>query len=333
MSVLEKILNNSINKLKPVYLIYGEENYILNDFKERFIAKFITHKVSDFDYTFIGGTENFAATLKNKANTPPFMGKKRYIIARTGDFFLMKQEGDTLLINLFNNFPETTILFILVEGRIKKNLKVVRELKKIGEILEITAPRFADLDNWIINEFSKRGKVVDKQGIRLLEQTFSNNLHMLESEIEKISLYIKDSQKIELDDIKVIISKDRVVEDNLIFSLTEALVSDKTDEAILILNELLQNGGIPLKILGTIVWQIKLLLSVKELKKKGRSIHDISSRLKVHQYPIKKSYGKTDNFTEEELEIMLERFLEANFNIVSGKYQPVMALEKAIIGK
>lgn len=333
MTELDKILNKSIDELKPVYLITGEESYLLNDFKEKYIKKFIENQAGDFNFTFLEEVENFPAILKNQVNTPPFMADKRYIIARTTEYFTMKHEDDQLLINLFKNFPDTTILIILVDGKIKRNLKVIQELNKIGEIIEIAAPRYAELDKWIINQFAKRGKSVDEQGIRLLEQTFNNNLQMLESEIEKITLFKSDEEKIGLNDIQGIISKDKLIEDTLVFSLTDALVAKKPGLAIVVLNELLLSGAIPLKILGTIVWQIKLFLSVKILKARGKNPLDISRRLKVHQYPVKKCYGKTDNFTVDELEIMLERFLEANHNIVTGKYQPEIALEMAILGK
>src|SRR5690554_6333453 len=332
LAAMEKILNSSSEKLKPVYLLYGEEAYLLDDFKEKFIKRFITDKVGDFNFTLLEETENFAVNLKNQANTPPFMGSRRYIITRTNEFFKVKKEENQLLINLFKNFPDTTTLLIIVNGKINGRIKLVRELKKIGEIIEVSAPRYADLDKWISDEFSKRGKSADRRVINLLEAAFSNKLQLLESEIEKICLYKGDEKEVSSKDIRRIISKDRVVEDNFIFELTDALVANKSGKAITVLNELLNNGAIPLQILSTIIWQIKLFLSVKVLKGKGENIQEIARKLNIHTYPVKKSYGKTDNFTEEELELMLERFLRANYNIVSGKMESGIALEKAILG-
>ncbi|HLV10175.1 MAG TPA: DNA polymerase III subunit delta [Halanaerobiales bacterium] len=330
---MEKILNSSSEKLKPVYLLYGEETYLLDDFKERFIERFITDKVGDFNFTLLEETEDFAVNLKNQANTPPFMGSRRYIITRTNEFFVVKKEGNELLINLFRNFPDTTTLLIIVNGKINGRIKPVKELKKIGEIIEVSAPRYADLEKWINNEFSKRGKSADKRVIKLLEAAFSNKLQILESEIEKICLYKGDEREVSSEDIRRVISKDKVVEDNFIFELTDALVASNSGKAINVLNELLNNGASPLPIISTIIWQIKLFLSVKVLKNEGKKIPEIARKLKVHPYPVEKSYGKTDNFSEEQLELMLDRFLRANYNIVSGKMESEIALEKAILGR
>ncbi|MFP4662624.1 MAG: DNA polymerase III subunit delta [Halanaerobiales bacterium] len=332
MGKLNDILNSSLEQLKPLYVISSEDRYILASFKEKFEEKFIEEGIRGFNYTYLEEVEDFPVVLKNQANTPPMMAEKRFIIARTENYFSSKQSKEELLIGLFNNFPETTILVILVAGKINNRLKIVSEAKKVGEVITASAPKFADLDKWIMAEFRRRGKHIDKTSVNFLEQMFSNNMQRLESEVEKISLYKSEDDRINLDDILQIVSKDRLIEDNLIFSLTDAMMSRKTGEAIKILKQMIHGGAIPLVVLGTMIWQIRLLLSVKVLKEEGNNIRQIAKRLKSHEYPVKKCYSYSNNFSERELEDMLEGFLEANNSIVTGKYDPEMALELAIIG-
>jgi len=332
MGSLNAILKKSLNELKPLYIISSEDRFILSSFKEMFVDKFIDESIRGFNYTYIEEVEDFPVVLKNQANTPPMMADKRFIIVRTAEYFIAKQSKEDLIISLFNNFPETTIIVILVDGKVNNRLKVVNEAKKIGEVLKITPPKYAELDKWIVAEFKKRGKHIDRTSVNFLEQMFSNNLQRLESEVEKISLYKVEDNNIRLEDILQIVSKDKLIEDNLVFSLTDALMSRKTGEAIKVLKQMLNGGAIPLVILGTMIWQIKLLLSVKVLKEQGNNIDNIAKILKSHQYPVKKCYRYSNNFSESDLEMMMEGFLEANNNIVTGKYEPELALELAVIG-
>lgn len=331
MRVVKEILNKSIDELKAIYLIYSEETYLLNKFKESFIKRYIPDEIKDFNLTIIKDTENLPVLLKNQANTPPFMAEKRFIIIEPGEYFKNKNPEDRFLIELFNNFPQTTQLLFLINGKIDKRLKLVKEIKKIGEIIELESPKYNQLDKWIEQEFAKYNKKIDKRSINMLENMFQNNLQLLENEIKKIVLYKNDEEKINYNDLSNIISKDRLLEDNMIFAFTDAIINKNKGKAITILNEMLNNGSVPLKILSTVLWQLRLLLSVKELKKKGKNIRDISQILKIHQYPVKKCYSKADVFTEEELEIMLERFMETNYQIVTGKYEDALALELAIV--
>ena len=334
MDALADILKKPLKELKPLYIIASEDRYILSDFKDKFVEKFVDEASRDFNLSYLEEEEadEFAVLLKNQANTPPIFAERRFIIARTANYFTGKEKKEELLISLFSNFPETTIMLILVEGKIKNGLKIVEAAKKIGEVLTVSAPRFAELDKWIFNEFKKRGKEIDFEGVKFLEQIFSNNLQRLESEIEKIVLYKVEKQKISLDDLLEIISKDKLLEDSLVFNLTDALLQGKKAQAIRELKQMLDGGAIPLAILSTLNWQLRLLLSVKVLKKQGKTVAEIARILNSHQYPVKKCYQYSDKFSEDKLLGLLENLLEANYNIVTGRYNPELALEMAIIG-
>ncbi len=332
MSKLQKLFDIDINKLKPVYLIYGQDRFLLNRLKEDFISRFVDEQVGGFNYTYLEETEDFVVRLKKMVNTPPVFSDKRFIIASTTNFFSKKNPGDQVLIKLLENFPPTAILLILLEGKVDNRLKVVESVKKVGQLESVVAPKFRQLDQWIKDEFKKRGKVIDGQAIKLLEEMFSNNLAILNSEIEKIITYTCPQGEITVQEVKEIMARDRYLEDNVIFSLTDALINRQQGKALLLLNQMLASGVVALTILGTITWQLKLLMSVKDLKEAGHDPATIARMLKSHQYPVKKSYQVSDLYAQEELELMLERFFQANLNIVSGKYEAGRALEMAILG-
>jgi DNA polymerase III subunit delta len=319
------------NEIKPVYLIYGEDNFLLRSCKEQFIKRFVTEDLRDFNFTYLEDGDNFAATLKNQANTLPFMADKRYIIARTSDYFTSKSSQDDLLLKLFENFPETTILTIIVEGKIDKRLKLVQRIGKMGKIIQLEPPKYKELDKWIVEQFNLRKKKVDSRTISFLEEMFGNELELLQQEIEKISVYAYKEEKIIFDKIQGIISRDKLLEENYIFKLTDSLMQKKKSQAISILNEMLKEGVQPLSILSTIVWQLRLFLSVKVLKDAGKDPANISQILNSHQYPVKKCYQLSNNFSEEEVELMLERLLQADLEIVTGRYSGDLALQLAII--
>lgn len=328
----KKILDKRIDQLKPVYLLYSEEKYLLDEFVDEFINKFIDDGIKDFNFNYIDDEEeNFVNILKSQVNTLPVMADKRFIIVKSENFFKKKTSQDNQLIKLFNNFPDTTILLILIEGKIDKRLKIIKSIKKTGEVVEINPLKYKDLDDWIKIQFKSKGKKVDKTVIETLKKMFNNELQLLESEIEKIITFNYEKEFINVSDVLDIISKDRLINDEEIFSFTDALIGKEKGKALKILNEMIEDGAVPFMILGTIVWQLNLLLSVKELKKKGLNPDQIAKVIKKHPYPVKKSYRQSDNFTLEEIELLMEKFLKANYDIVTGKYNEKMALEMAIL--
>ena len=333
MSQKMKILNKNLKELESIHLIYSNEKYLLEEFRKKFENEFISEDIRDFNLNYLDDDKsNFVQSLASKSKTLPTFAEKRFIIANCKNYFLNKSSEDNKLTRLFNDFPTKTILLLLVNGEVDKRLKVNKAVKNNGVILKLNPPKYQNLDNWIRKKFQEKGKSVDKAGINLLEEMFSNNLQLLENEIEKIVSCFLKKKSITKKDIRKIISRDSSLKENVIFSLTDALSERNKEKAVTLFNEMIVNGENPLMILSMIKRQIRLLIQVKELKNKGYKHKKIASILKEHPYPIKKCFYQVDNFQAEELDILLERFLEANLDILTGKYkEKKVAIEMAIL--
>ena len=330
---LNKILNKNESELNPIYLVYSEENYLLDEFENKFIDNFVSDSVIDFNLTYIDDEDNdFVKKLKNFTTTLPVMADRRYVVLKCVDTFTKKTKHDQELIKLFKNFPETTVLLIIVKDKIDKRIKINKDIKNIVEFINLNPPQYNDLDQWIEHRFNIEGKNINKKGINFLEHMYNNKLERLESEINKIITCFNDKEVIKYRDIKKIISKDRLLEENIIFDFVDALSKKNKGKALQLYHEMIEAGKVPFMILPMITRQIRLLLSVKELKQQGNSPKKSAQILGEHPYPIKKCYRFAKNFTETELEILLERILEANLDLVTGKYQDEkVAIEMALL--
>ena len=322
MSELEKILKTTLSEQPPFYLVYGEEDYLINQFVEQYVEKFVDEDIKDFNLSFIDDSQkNFIQNLKNSLVTVPIMSKQRFVVANCEEYFVSKSSQDDKLISILTNIPETSRLIIAVYGKIDGRIKLNKTVKKVGQTVHRKPPRFQNLDNWIKEEFVRRGKQIDKKGISLLEHMFNNNLQQLSVEIDKIVTCFYEQEKITDMDIKKIVSQDRLLEDDVIFSFLDAFSQRNKGKALQILREMLYIGEYPLSILAMINRQLRLLISIKELKQEGNAPREIASILNQHPYPVKKCFSTCDNFSFLELEKFMERVLQANLELVTGRYQ------------
>ncbi|MFW6024812.1 MAG: DNA polymerase III subunit delta [Candidatus Woesearchaeota archaeon] len=327
MRELTKILKTNKGDIGNIYVISSEDEHILNGFRDKFISKF-TDKGS-FNYSEVNDdVDDFGKVLKNKANTLPVMANKRFIITKCREVFTKKTEHDEILIRLFEDFPATTVLLIVVYGKIDGRIKLGKTVKKAGEVVKVDPLTNRNLQDWIRNQFRQRNCTVDNATIALLEKSFNNDLERLKNEIEKITLYNIEKQQVTIDDVRLIISKDKVLEDKAIFDLTDALGARDKEKALSLFDEMVIQGEHPLGILAMLHRQVKLLLSSKSLKDQGKNYKAAAKMLKQHPYPIQKCYQQVNNFTEKKLESMLEGLLNADLAIKTGKYQePKVAVE------
>ena len=322
MKKARKILNKPLSEQESVYLVYGEEDYLLEKFLQNYIDEFVSDEIKGFNLTHLeDDSSDFARQLKNKASTVPVGAERRFVIAHCKNYFVQKNTEDDILISLLSNFPESTILLIAVYGDIDRRIKINREVKKAGQIINLSAPRKGQLDEWIKKQFIRRNKEVDRKSISFLEYMFNSNLLQLNSEIEKITTCFHEQEKLTYQDIRNIISRDRLLKDDIIFSFVDAFSERNKGKAIQILNEMLSAGEPPLRILAMINRQLRLLISAKELKSEGQTYRQAAKKLGEHPYPIQKCYRFCDNFSFSELEKFLSRALEANRALVTRKYE------------
>lgn len=319
-------------KAKKVYYIYAENSYLRNKFKEDFIAKFVPQEIRDFNLSYVNPGDEYIKRLKNAVQTPSMGAEKRFIISNFEDGDSLNKSEKDKLLDILKNINQSSTLVLLTANKVDKRKKFYLTLNKIVEYKEFDTPRYRDLDKWIVSNFKKHGKKIDKKGLKMLENMFSNKLEILNSEIEKIVTRYPEKKKISYYDLKNIISREKFIEDEEIFRFLDLIGDKKTAQALLTLKEMLNKGVYPLYLLTMLKNQIELLMQVKFYSQYTHNNKKIASKLNKHPYPVKKAMQRSKNFSQKELEKILEEILRANYHFLTGYYPDQnTALEMIII--
>lgn len=319
-------------KLDKLYYIYAENSYLRNKFKEEFLAKFVPEEIRGFNLTFINPGEDYLKRLSAAVQTPPMGAKKRFIISNFDQGENLKRNDKKELLKIFKNLDQTVTLVFLAANKVDKRRKFYLTLKKIANYQEFKTPRYRDLEQWIIKRFQKHGKKIDKRGIKMLENMFSNKLEILNSEIEKIITRYPDQKQISYRELKKIISREKFIEDEEIFNFLDLIGDKKTDQALLSLKEMLKRGVYPLYLIIMLKNQVELLMQVKFYNQYLHNNKEIAKKINQHPYPVKKAMKRSRNFSQKELENILEEILRANYHFLTGFYpNQNTALEMIII--
>ena len=87
----------------------------------------------------------------------------------------------------------------------------------------------------------------------------------------------------------------------------------------------------PLRILQSIVYQIRVLLLAREIIDERGTINDLPKELKIGYYPAKLAMESAPRFPTKFLETIYHRLLDIDEAIKSGQIEPDLALELLII--
>jgi len=136
------------------------------------------------------------------------------------------------------------------------------------------------------------------------------------NEINKVVLYLGESQKVTVDSIKKVCTKSIK---SRIFDLIDAIAERKLDLALKLLNDMIILKEPMPKILFMIAKQLKQLLELKLLCSKGMDAKEACSKMGINPYAAKKMVRQTDCFSLEKLKEAIRQALELDLSIKTGR--------------
>lgn len=311
--------------MKNVYLIYGEEKYLIDEFVMQVINKYSEYEKIEYD-----ALENNIDDVINDLNMGSLFSNNKIIIV-SNCYFLTGSKSDIehntdALIDYFKNDNDNILILILNEEAIDKRKKVVKELENKADIKVFNKLNEKDTLNFIKNYSEKNGYKIDDQSSRLFLEYTRDNLYIITNELDKMFLYKDNNKTINKEDVKLITS--RTINAN-IFDLIEAITKRDVNKSLFLYQDLVLLNEEEIKLIIILANQFRLIYQVKEMYKEGYSEYDISRNLNVHPYRVKLAYNM-DITINESLEY-IKKLSELDRNIKSGVIDKKYAFEKFII--
>lgn len=316
---------NKQNKFKNLYLFFGEEQFLKDKYERDFIKKTVDNQYKMMNLTILENKDATVLKIKEVAETLPFMNEYRLLILKNTNFFWDIKDTEELL-KYFKAIPKSTII-LFIEGNLDKRLKVFKEIKKYGEVFELSALNETQLAKWLLDIFTKHSKKISMQNISYLIAIVGTDMDTLFNETNKLISYKKEDE-ITKEDIDSICTKN---EETKVFELISFMFNKKLENALYIYKNLIFNKTSPFLILTMIARQFRIMLQIKFLLQKGYNTNDIADELKVRAFVVKEVLRYIKNFSGQTILKAIDECLEIDNKIKIGILQDELAIEMLII--
>jgi len=188
--------------------------------------------------------------------------------------------------------------------------KLFTYLSKQKYVQEFTALNNSQILSFIKQEAISYGKDINSAAASILISLTGTDLWLIASEIKKLAFRNKDEKMIEVNDIKEMVSG--LYSDD-IFALTDALSSKNKSEATRLLEEQYAAGLGDEYIIAMLIRQFKILLQIRSALDNNLSPNEITSKIKLHPYVIKKGLTQARNFKASDLKNYLNTLVNLDF--------------------
>ncbi|MFA4909958.1 MAG: DNA polymerase III subunit delta [Desulfobacteria bacterium] len=309
----------------PVYYLYGDETYLIEETIRNIEERVIPSSFKDFNYEIFYGSENGAPEIINAAQTIPVVSQKRLIVVKDANQLSAK---DLEQLTSYISDPSPFACLVFIGEKVNPRAKFFINLSKFGAIAQLNHPKDRELPYWIQRLANRFSKKISKDAVAFLMELVGNNLQQIYNETEKVSIFIGEKQTIEIEDLEAVVTDIKV---ESIFTLIDSVGNKNREKALNLLMKILASGEDHLKILGMIIRQFRLILRAKEMLQKGLTPFEVGDRLGIRKFFLKGFLKQVDQFSFDELKKAFDQFLSTDLALKSSRVAKRLILERLIL--
>ena len=317
--------NDLINRLNkdeylPVYIFYGDQYFLM----EKAIQKFknnLFENYSDLNFSLYHGDSASASEIVNTAKTYPMFSNKRLVVLRNAEKMSPK-ELKSVEQYILQPAQFTCLVLTFLEPK-KPHLKINRNIGFVNFTLDTK-----EIIQYIKNLVSSHGYIITNEAAHALISLVGENLQDIDSEINKLVLFLDDKKIIDHHDVERLTEKIRFED---IFRLINSIATRDKKNAVKTLMDLETKYEEPLSILNSIIWRFRLIWRAKELLEKRVSRELILKELKVSSGALYYIQEQAKNLQYVDIHNFLEILYEGDRVLKSSQIPDNQILTKIIL--
>jgi len=249
--------------LPPVVLLVGEEPYLIRQALEQIEKTYVDESMRDFNFSVYFAGEAEMDRVRDAVETLPSFAPLRVVFLKEAHE-LSDSDWETLEPLLEN--PVESTLFVITATRLDKRKKFLKTLSEKGFCIEFKKLYDNQIPSWIQYMAKLEGLQITEDANHLLHRLVGSHLLEIESEVFKLKEYISPRTRIEIDDVKSVVSKSR---EESVFQWTEAVAGGDRVRSFELLATLLDQGQSEVGTVALMARHVRLLIKIKRGQELG----------------------------------------------------------------
>jgi DNA polymerase-3 subunit delta len=305
---------------KPFYLALGEDP----EAQESVVAaakKAVNPGFFDFNFQSFKTEGVDWGQIMEMVGTAPFFLPPRVVIIRREKY--LQAELDKLAKYLENPNPDNVIVLSL-DTLGEKPVKFFKEAFDKGLWIDCQAPQKNELPSWLIRKAAAKGVTLARDGAVAMIDRMGDNLGLLLSDLEKLSLYPGPGTNLGAPEIAKLVSLGATA---VVYELGEPLATDNPAEAVKALLDL-ADGGTAFSLLSIIENHFLRLYKFKiSLETANPESLKTARPLGFHPFYFQKLRQQANNWPWGRLAQGIEAIFRAHRSLVTLPTPPMAVVE------
>jgi len=327
VTALELIQQIESGTTHPVYFLYGEEDFFQRELITALTRRWITPDNRDFNFETFEAKTSTVHEWIGACKTLSFFGGEKLVIVRGLDEVEWEDGKVTPLLDYVSD-PVPEACLVLTARKADRKRKVYKALAKLKGAGECTAPREPALIAWLKNRAKESKRTLTAGAARLMVERVGLKPGLLAGELEKVITFAGKVQSIDEQAVMAVVGETRLEN---VFDLTDALKAKNPVRALSILRNHLEHGEQPVKLLGMIAWQFRLIWEVKHHQTTGTPPSHIAQKMGIAPFQAEQALRYTGKFSEGQLREGFRSLFQADRELKGSGKAPKGILETLVL--
>jgi DNA polymerase III subunit delta len=324
--ILERHLER--RNLRPLYLFYGEEEFLMERALRR-LEQGLSEKA--------GEAATRVVQEAPEVSLEEFFAQARVATLWGGSQLLVLRRANTYptaalnAVTAYLEHPAPRSLVVLtapgLKGQEVEKHAVFGRLLKNESALGFFRLREGELLPWLTREAKRLGKTLSPAAAQRLLEVVGDNLAELHQELEKLVLYAGAEGALTPQQVNQLATHSRSYN---IFALVDALGEASPQRRLMALSHLLELGEPPARILAMLARQVRLLIRYLEAAPQAAPA-DLAKQLKLAPGLVKKVARQAGHFSLQALQSHLTLLHQADLSLKTSAANPRVWLEWTLL--
>jgi len=359
----------------PVALVCGEDEFAVKQRAKELYTQW-TADLGGFDHEIIDASVNNSgealralARLREALQTLPFFGSGKAVWLQNCNFLGDERtasaqavtESLAELAQELKDFSFDNVRLLISAGKVDKRKVFYKTLDKLGTVETLAGWSVDDRDwaaqaeEWARKALRSRGKEISEETLSELITRVGPNARLLDSEIEKLTLYTGERKQIESEDVATICTRNRTAR---AFALGDALGDRDLPRLLRRLDEelwevKLDSRKSEIGLLYGLISKVRTLIFLKEMINEGwiKPVADYGrfkaqldrvptaelpqdrrfNPLANNPYMLYKALPQVKHYRQDELIRAMDLLLQCNRRLVSSSLDDSLVLQQALV--
>ncbi len=330
-------------EFKSLYLIYGEEKYLVKKYTDELVKKVVGKKGKEFDY-FRFNSDADPGSIFDAAEQLPVLGDKKCVCVIDYDINGLSERDFKQFEEFLEDIsPETVLVFSMpttdpdtkkksggAKGGTNRFSKFAALADKNGCVIEFKKPGDIALERQLTAWCEKRGCTLTRINASKIIARVGTDMNTLKNEIEKLCAYA-DGKEIEEELIRLLCVKNTEAK---MYALSDSISRNDFNSAYRQLHYLYEQNEKPEVILSVLSSAYVDMYRMKTAASAGKGIAEVAADFKYgrRDFILKNARNNAARYSGEAMSEIFEAILETDIKMKSTRADNRILLE-TLIGK